>query len=253
MFNNWYFTEKMQRLPVLMYHDIHRGEPNGNFSIHWEALSLQLNYLCCHGYHTISVRQLLNYVQLGIALPEKPVLLTFDDGYKSVATCLYSLLQKYSMKATVFIVPGFVEEREQPENRYLSRAEIKGMPADLIEWGLHSYNHNNYKVLTPTELAYDITMCTEWFLSHGIPFAPALAFPYGAFPKHHRAKRKLFFGSIHAAGVKISFRIGNRMNYFPISNEMMLQRMDITGNETLPAFGKLLKEGKKKKLIGAIL
>src|SRR3979411_1775911 len=101
-------------LPVLMYHDIHTDKMRTPFSIRYNNLSLQLDYLKKNGFTVISMLQLLNYIDFGYSLPQKPVLITFDDGYKSIITELYQLLQQYNMKATAFIVPSFISENEHP-------------------------------------------------------------------------------------------------------------------------------------------
>ena len=55
-------------------------------------------------YTGVSFDELQAYVLRGEPLPEKPVVITFDDGYRSNYTLAYPILQKYSMKATIFAV-----------------------------------------------------------------------------------------------------------------------------------------------------
>jgi peptidoglycan/xylan/chitin deacetylase (PgdA/CDA1 family) len=236
------------RLPVLMYHDIHTDKRRTPFSIRYSNLSLQFDHLKKNGFTTLSMLQLLNYIDLGYPLPQKPVLITFDDGYKSIVSGLYHLLQQYKMKAIAFIVPSYISENENPEDRYLSIPDIKNCDADYIEWGIHSYKHGNYKKMTPHQVAADVRLCIEWFQLHGIPFVPALAFPFGAYPKYIWNNRRSFFLALHLAGIKLSFRIGNRLNFSNKMNAVLLERIDITGNETMEIFDKYLNEGKRKSM-----
>ena len=238
----------MNLLPVLMYHDIREDEFFKPNSISLNRLNLQLEYLCNNNYNTISIKQLLDHLYKGIPLPLKPVLITFDDGYKSIATYLYPLLQKHGMKATSFLVPCFVHESNNTINSYLSINEIKNMNGQWIEWGIHSFDHKNFKKLAPNLVREDLENCMGWFKIYNIPFVSALAYPFGAYPKHNLFKRFRFFKALSNAGVLLSFRIGNRMNFLNRKAPCMLQRIEITGNETLSQFSKCLKEGKKKSL-----
>jgi peptidoglycan/xylan/chitin deacetylase (PgdA/CDA1 family) len=237
-----------QILPVLCYHNIHDGEGEKELSVCSTVLNLQLGYLKENGYNTISVQQLLQYWDNGTALPPKPVLLTFDDGYKSMAVHLYPLLQLYQAKATVFLLPGFVHSANESSNTYLSLTEIKNISNQFLEWGIHSYDHKNYKKLTPAQITEDIAKCIAWFKENNIHFVPALAFPFGAFQKNNPFKRVSFFKAVAAAGIQVSFRLGNRINFLQKNKPLMLQRIDIKGNETPEKFGKYVQQGKKKTI-----
>jgi peptidoglycan/xylan/chitin deacetylase (PgdA/CDA1 family) len=237
-----------QILPILCYHNISDGDNSNSLFVSTNVLLAQLQFLKKKGYATISIQQLLQYWQSGTALPAKPVLLTFDDGYKTMATHLYPMLQQYHAKATVFLLPGFVHQQNTSYNTYLSIAEIKNISNQWLEWGIHSYDHKNFKKLTPVAVQEDLKRCAAWFNQNNIPFVQAFAFPFGSFPKKNIFKRIPFFKAVAAAGIKISFRLGNRLNYLTAKRPVMLQRIDITGNETMQQFEKYLTRGKKKNI-----
>ena len=89
-------------LPVLTYHDVAQGASETVISP--QLLETHLAALRKAGYHTILPSELRDYVHHGASLPEKPLLITFDDGYLSNATVAYPLLKKYNMKAAFFII-----------------------------------------------------------------------------------------------------------------------------------------------------
>lgn len=91
------------QVPILMYHNLAQ-EGSGNDTISVQRLEEHLAALQDAGYTTITFQDLLAYVEQGTELPEKPVLLTFDDGYESNYTLAYPLLQQYQMKATIFVI-----------------------------------------------------------------------------------------------------------------------------------------------------
>ena len=90
--------EQTGPLPILMYHDVTDGPTSDNpMVVTTEKLEGDLCWLKENGYHTILPRELT----AGEPLPEKPVMITFDDGYVSNYHLLFPLLQKYQMKAAI--------------------------------------------------------------------------------------------------------------------------------------------------------
>lgn len=98
---------------VLMYHMI--GNEPGNAAIMTEAnLRIQMNYLRDHGYHPITMQELYDYVTKGAPLPEKPVCITFDDGYLDSYTIVYPLMKEYGFPWTLFLI---TDDVGKPYNR----------------------------------------------------------------------------------------------------------------------------------------
>lgn len=86
------------KVPVLMYHNIGGGNLSPElFESHMLALDAE-------GYEAVSIQQMIDYVERGTALPEKPVCITFDDGYYSNYEYAYPVLQKYDMQAAIFVI-----------------------------------------------------------------------------------------------------------------------------------------------------
>ena len=98
-------TEQAVELPVLIYHHfVEAGEPIDVMRIRIDAFEAQIKALKENGYSAVDMYDLISYVENGIELPEKPILITFDDGYRSNLTLAAPVLRKYGMKATVFVV-----------------------------------------------------------------------------------------------------------------------------------------------------
>jgi len=91
------------KVPILMYHHLSEEAGTGdtisasNFAEHMAALRAA-------GYTAVSFPDLKGYVEQGTALPEKPILITFDDGYASNLTLAAPILEEYGMEATVFAI-----------------------------------------------------------------------------------------------------------------------------------------------------
>ena len=93
------------RVPVLMYHSILKDSARqGKYVVSPAVLAADLDALQKRGYETVTVSDLLAYVQDGTPLPDKPVMITFDDGYYNNYVYAYPLLQQRGMRAVVSII-----------------------------------------------------------------------------------------------------------------------------------------------------
>ena len=98
-------------IPVLMYHKI--GDDKDNDAVIREDLFReQMKFLKDNGYNPLTMDQLYDYVVNGAAVPEKPVVLTFDDGYADTYSIVYPLMKEYGFAATVFVNPGDVGQKQ---------------------------------------------------------------------------------------------------------------------------------------------
>ena len=109
-----YFSEVLQAtalpdeavsrdVPVLMWHNL-AEEASGDMTISVDTFRAQIEALHEAGFETVSLRQLYDYVHFGTELPEKPIVLTFDDGYFSNYEYAYPILREYGMQATIFAI-----------------------------------------------------------------------------------------------------------------------------------------------------
>jgi peptidoglycan/xylan/chitin deacetylase (PgdA/CDA1 family) len=139
------------RVPILMYHHISDNSrwPNDarkkRLAVQPEQLAEQLDYMRRAGYTTISLDDLVAALQTGAALPDKPVILTFDDGYKDFYANAFPLLQRYSAKATIFIISGRVGDTD-----YMSWDDLRVLAASpLITVGAHTRHHPQLANIKP--------------------------------------------------------------------------------------------------------
>lgn len=132
--------ERTGPLPILMYHDVTDGPTSDNpMVVTTEKLEGDLCWLKENGYHTILPRELT----AGEPLPEKPVMITFDDGYVSNYRLLFPLLQKYQMKAAICLIVSLTDK--DPEGHgHLTWDMCREMQASgLVEIGSHTYALHN--------------------------------------------------------------------------------------------------------------
>ncbi|MCL2343179.1 MAG: polysaccharide deacetylase family protein, partial [Firmicutes bacterium] len=107
-----------------------------------------MEYLKAKGYTTVSAAEILDYVDGGAPLPEKPVLVTFDDGFYSVRHYLLPIMERLGVKAVMNVEGSFADhasanpvDRDNPNYSYLTWEEICGLKnSGLFEIGNHSYD-----------------------------------------------------------------------------------------------------------------
>jgi len=240
------------RLRVLMYHKVSADGKKDFLTITSDDLEAQFQYLQREGYNPILFSDLVSYTVSKKALPSRPVLITFDDGYRDNFTNMYPLLAKYNMKANIFLVSSWVRDGKQATRsatkegeEYLRVTDIAAMNPAEVEFGLHSLDHKSYSELSTEEVNVDIAGSKAMLTAKGVLFQPCLAFPYGAYPRRNARKQWDFFDVLAANQLALAFRIGNRINRLPLRNPLLVQRLDIRGDDSFQKFVRLLKHGKR--------
>lgn len=236
---------KKNGIRVLMYHKVSLHKQDF-MTVTIAQLEWQLNYLLQQNFQFISASQLLDYLTENKPLPPKPILLTFDDAYLNNLELALPILQKYKTKALFFVPTAYIGQSSLWDfnaETILTAPQLKALPPQLIELGLHSHTHQNYKHLTTPEIEQDLTHCLQAFKQNGLSFVPVFAYPYGGRPKNPtllKAMKRLF----QSKGIRLAFRIGNRINPLKIKDLYEINRLDIRGTDTVKAFKWKISWGK---------
>ena len=177
-------------IPVLMYHKI--GDDKDNDAVIREDLFReQMKFLKDNGYNPLTMDQLYDYVVNGTAVPEKPVVLTFDDGYADTYSIVYPIMKEYGFAATVFINPGDVGTR-------LTWDQIREMHKNGITISNHGFQHIEMGQLSEAKQIENITKAQEALAKEvGIKDNPWFCYPYGD-------KNEFTDAATKKAGIKMS-------------------------------------------------
>ena len=104
----------------------------------------QLNFLSKNNYQTLTADELYDCIKGKYRVPERSILLTFDDGWKNVYTYAYPLLKKYNMKAVCFLIPGLIDlENGIVDNKKLSKNDKNLDTGILCSWKEIREMHNS--------------------------------------------------------------------------------------------------------------
>lgn len=134
------------KLPVLIYHNF-ADESNDPYTVSADRFDEQIRSLKAAGYSSVSLKQIIDYVEKGISLPNNPILITIDDGYESTLSIAAPILEKNGFCATVFMV-GIIEgETKNPHTseklltRHFSYEDAqKWVEAGVIDLQSHTYD-----------------------------------------------------------------------------------------------------------------
>ncbi len=141
----------LSNIPVLNYHKV--DNVRHSLSIAPREFEKQMAYLAENGYHTITPDQLISYIKQGSSLPEKPIMITFDDGYADNYTNAYPILMKYGFTATIFVVTNLVGQ----DPRFMTWDQAREMEQNGITFGSHTANHRPLTNLPLPQVAAELT------------------------------------------------------------------------------------------------
>ncbi len=221
-------------LPILMYHSILKDPARqGKYVVSPEVLAQDLDELEKRGYHSVTVTDLIAYVQEGTALPEKPVMITFDDGHYNNFVYAYPLLKERGMRAVISVIGTETERytengQENPYWSYLSIQRLKES-ADVFEvqnhsWNLHEYGERRGCLRRRGEdetsyenlLREDTEETQELLVEAGLPEPKCYTYPFGAFSKESEKVLK-------DMGFECTLVCEERMNYITREPECLFE------------------------------
>jgi peptidoglycan/xylan/chitin deacetylase (PgdA/CDA1 family) len=187
----------MRRLPILTFHAIEEGTSPLAFSP--RRFRELLRAIEQHSYQTLPLRDLLTGLARNAPLPACTLVLTFDDGYRSVYDEAFPILRDRRMTATVFLntgrSPGEGEGRRAAyEGReLLNWEEIREMSAAGIEFGAHTRTHPNLTRLSDAELDLEIRGNLEEIQRATGVAVRSFAYPFGRWDERARRETGRYF------------------------------------------------------------
>lgn len=175
--------------PILMYHRISDDGPAAldQWRTSQMAFAEQLGWLSHNGYTPVSLRRMSDAVLHGHALPERSLVITFDDATRDFQDIALPLLERHGFPATLFVPTGHVGDAARwdalhgPPTPLLDWNELAALPASLVTIGSHSVNHLRLPELGPEALVRELAgskAALEARLGREID---SIAYPFGAY------------------------------------------------------------------------
>lgn len=179
VFISWLtMTPAPQGVLVLEYHHVCDDvEDEGwAYTVPVADFKEQLDYLQAQGYTTISMQDFVRAKKGKQELPEKPVILTFDDGYEDNYTVLLPMMEERGMKATVYMVTNSIGRKG-----YLSWNQLRDMQNRGIELGSHTANHQPLTSLERDKQAEEMKLSKLLMEWNGLKTIFTFSYPNGAY------------------------------------------------------------------------
>lgn len=191
--------EPAVKLPIIMYHHIDPSLKDcGDYVVTPETLEADLAYLKAKGCTSITTRQLIDFSRGEAALPERPILITFDDGFESFGTYGLPLFEKYEMYAVMAVVGKYADDYTNTEDHNLKYSHfswpalVQLEASPYVELAAHSYDMHSLgsrkgcKIM-PGESAQayraalnqDLEQLESRFLTYVGETPRVFAYPYG--------------------------------------------------------------------------
>ena len=168
-------------VPILMYHRIGQIYPRDPaitdaLTVATSVFAAQMHWLRRSGFHAITQAQLFAALEDGATLPRRPVLITFDDGYRDVLWNASPILAHLHMPATAYVITGRVGGRDPS---FLTWPELQLLEQRGFDIGSHTVHHLELTLLPPPQAWYELRtsrIALERHLGHPVQW---FAYPAG--------------------------------------------------------------------------
>ncbi len=215
-------NDAIQSVPIIAYHRF-GDDYISPLCISTEIFDNQMKYLKTNGYKTITQEELISFLDYRNSIPEKSIMITIDDGYRSIYRTAYPILKKYGFTATLFVYTDFVGVCKNA----ITWEQLREMKSNGFSIGSHTLSHADLTKQMPGETDEDfrVRIMKELRVSKQIidkklnQDTISLAFPYGSYNEE-------VLNFTKSCGYKIGVSVKRGSNPF-FSDPLTLKRNQI--------------------------
>lgn len=170
------------KLPILVYHIVRPSYPSDSRAVRAiahtpEVFDAQMEYLHDAGYHVVSFHELESHFKNGIPLPDKPIIISFDDGWDDQFTYAFPVLEKYKYTATFFVFTNPIGTKG-----FMTWDELRAMQKAGMTIASHSRSHPYLTRITdPKALRNEISGSKQVLESRLGITVREFAYPFGQY------------------------------------------------------------------------
>ncbi|MFA5363446.1 MAG: family 10 glycosylhydrolase [Candidatus Omnitrophota bacterium] len=232
-------SEKRADVPILLYHHIAdlpagAGRAQRRWTISPEKFDAQMGWVAQHGFHPVTMAQLNAYLKHGLPLPYKPIVISFDDGWKDQYRNAVPILKKYNFSATFFIITDSVGHSD-----YMNWEQVREMSDSGMDIEPHSHTHSRLSVLPPEQAWREISGSKRLLEDNLHKPVSVFAYPYGSYGEDviSMVKDAGFDSAVTVNGLNGGY-------LFRADRSYVLSRYAVEGEDNLDDAA-LLKSGKE--------
>ncbi len=224
------------RVPVLMYHRVAEDGPPGlaRYRVPPESFARQMQWLRRHGYHTVTSLDVAHHLESGRPFRGRPVLITFDDGYRDFHDAAWPILQANGLVAEVFLVTGLIggaaewDADQGPPAPLMNWAQIKALSSAGVRFGSHMASHGHMAGLSIRQIALEAAGSRAMIESALGRECVSIAAPFGEGDAR-------FVRVVRACGYKAAFTIERGVARLG-DDPLRLPRVEVPGDCSLDDF-----------------
>jgi peptidoglycan/xylan/chitin deacetylase (PgdA/CDA1 family) len=178
------------QVPILCYHQVRDykssdSKATRDYIVPGASFREQMQSLADSGFHTILPNELYDYLTTGKALPEKPVMITFDDSRADQFTTALPELNKHGFKGVFFIMTVALNKPG-----YMTKEQVKQLSDEHHAIGSHTYDHKNVKTYNVDDWVEQIQKPSQQLQSITGKPVEYFAYPFGLWNKAAIARLK---------------------------------------------------------------
>lgn len=208
-------------VPILLYHNISETYINGQADMHItpDMFEEHMKTLNDAGYTAVSITDAVS----GAAMPENPVVITFDDGYYSNYEFGYPILQKYNMCGTIFVITDKMGNFDTSYRHFDWNTAREMESGGTIEILSHTNSHSRLSQVSDIQLVLELRQSKYIIEKELNKKCNILAAPYGDFDERTFIQAK-------KAGYDAICRVGDIGINVPTYGIMSLRRYTVHGD-----------------------
>ena len=199
------YSQEQVKLPILLYHNVAYEYPAENEQLHIspERFRAHMQALKDNGFTPVSFQEYYDYRVNGAALPEKPIIISFDDGYITNYEYAYPILKELEMKATFFAVTSSSSTPTSfPIHHYDWKMANEMEASGLIDIESHSYTHPKHSELALDKVEQEARLSYFDIKTYMHKQPLVYSYPNGAFSDQTKE-------IVRKAGYKMQVKVGN--------------------------------------------
>ncbi len=217
----------MAKLTILYYHEVVVDGKGASYQkIEEKKFEEQMRFLNENGYTSMF------FSELSKELPKKPVIISFDDGFKSVYEKAYPIMKKYGIKGNVYLPTAYIGEDEH----FMTWEEVKTLTENGFEMQAHTHNHVDIRTLGIEEMKGQIELSNS-IMEEKLGVKPrVISLPFGVYDKRSlkllqkQAKYEYILGSFYGT-----------INKFQLRRKKLLPKIGVSNKDNIKIFEKKLK------------
>ena len=215
------------KIPILLYHHVTDSAETTRYSVSIQDFEKQISSLRRWGYTAIPISLLVQAIEQGADLPLRPVVITFDDGYRDVYQHALPVMERYGYTGTLYLI---VEQIGV--GGYMNKKQLKELVDRGWEVGSHSETHSNLRKShgNLTDEIFNSRLALEELLSTPVV---SFSYPYGS------ANPPLLM-LVQQAGYQAGVGVGSTSRH-TLKSRFYLSRLEVQGSYDLVEFARLFR------------